>query len=84
MMAKTLAVTLDGNQQRFIDEQVAEARFASADEVVSEGLRLLAEREAENARIRALLIEGEESGIVETSVTEIFEAAMARFEARNG
>ena len=50
MMAKTLAVTLDGNQQRFIDEQVAEARFASADEVVSEGLRLLAEREAENAR----------------------------------
>ena len=83
-MAKTLAVTLDGNQQRFIDEQVAEARFASADEVVSEGLRLLAEREAENARIRALLIEGEESGIVETSVTEIFEAAMARFEARNG
>ena len=83
-MAKTLAVTLDDNQQRFIDEQVAEARFASADEVVSEGLRLLAEREAENARIRALLIEGEESGIVETSVTEIFEAAMARFEARNG
>lgn len=83
-MAKTLAVTLDDNQQRFFDEQVAEARFASADEVVSEGLRLLAEREAENARIRALLIEGEESGIVETSVTEIFEAAMARFEARNG
>lgn len=83
-MAKTLAVTLADNQQRFIDEQVAEARFASADEVVSEGLRLLAEREAENARIRALLIEGEESGIVETSVTEIFEAAMARFEARNG
>lgn len=83
-MAKTLAVTLDDNQQRFIDEQVAEARFASADEVVSEGLRLLAEREAENARIRALLIEGEESGVSDRSLDEIFETAMARFDSRNG
>jgi len=82
-MAKTVAVTLDDHQERFVRAQVKEHRFSSADEVVSEGLRLLEQREAENDRIRQALIEGEKSGISNRSLDEIFEAAMTRLDVRN-
>lgn len=81
-MSKTLAVTLDDEQNRFVNAQVAADRYASAEEVVREGLRLLAEREAERDRIRAALIAGEESGIVETTVTEIFAEAISHYRAK--
>lgn len=83
-MSKTLAVTLDDEQDRFVNAQVAADRYASAEEVLREGLRLLAEREAERDRIRAALIKGEQSGISSRSLDEIFDAAMARFDSRNG
>ncbi len=83
-MAKTLAVTLNEHHQRFIQENVANERYASADEIVSEGLRLLEQREAEKDRIRALLIEGEESGVVETTVTEIFTEVIAERREQRG
>ena len=76
-MAKTVAVTLDDHQERFVRAQVKGHHFSSADEVVSEGLRLLEQREAENDRIRQALIEGEKSGVVETTVSEIFAEVIA-------
>lgn len=83
-MPRTLAVTLDDEQERFVSEQVACAHYSSADEVVQAALRLLEEQEAERDRIRAALIKGEESGISSRSLDEIFESAMERFTAQNG
>ena len=83
-MPKTLAVTLDDDQNRFVTDQIASAHYGSADEVVQAGLRLLAEQEAERDRIRAALIEGEQSGISNRSVDEIFASAMARFDSQHG
>lgn len=83
-MAKTVAVTLNDHQELFVRAQVKEHRFSSADEVVSEGLRLLEQREAENDRIRQALIEGEKSGVVETTVSEIFAEVIAENREQRG
>ena len=52
--------------EAFIQQQVRSVRFASASEVVREGLRLMEEREAEReARLEALrseIVRGVESG----------------------
>jgi antitoxin ParD1/3/4 len=47
----------------FIDSQVADGRYDNASDVVRAGLRLLEEREARLAALRAALIEGETSGL---------------------
>ena len=61
-MSKNTSIGLSKHFQTFIDGQVAEGRYGSASEVVRAGLRLLEEREARLATLRAALIEGEESG----------------------
>lgn len=52
--------------EQFVQRQVRTGRFASASEVVREGLRLIEEREAEReARLEALrteIVRGRESG----------------------
>jgi antitoxin ParD1/3/4 len=47
---------------RFIERQVTQGRYGSADDVVQAGLRLLEEQEAKREALRAALIEGEQSG----------------------
>jgi antitoxin ParD1/3/4 len=59
----------------FVEAKVAEGRYASATDVVRAGLRLLEEREAKLAALRAALIEGEQSGL---STPFDFEAFLAR------
>jgi antitoxin ParD1/3/4 len=58
--------SIGGHFEGFIRRQVRSGRFASASEVVREGLRLMEEREAEReARLEALRTEiarGRESG----------------------
>ena len=64
-MSKNTSVTLSEHFQTFIEGQIGEGRYGSASEVVRAGLRMLEEREARLAALRAALREGEESGFIE-------------------
>ena len=74
-MSKNTSISLGDHFADFIDAKVAEGRYASASEVVRAGLRLLEEREASLAALRAALIEGENSG---ASTPFDFEAFIAK------
>jgi antitoxin ParD1/3/4 len=62
-MSKSTSFSLGEHFSDFIEEKVVEGRYGSASDVVRAGLRLLEEREARLAALRAALVEGEESGI---------------------
>lgn len=62
MMARNTSVTLGPHFENFIADSLRQGRYGSASEVVRAGLRLLEEREAKIAALRAALKEGEESG----------------------
>ncbi|MDR7116358.1 type II toxin-antitoxin system ParD family antitoxin [Caulobacter sp. BE254] len=64
-MSKNTSISLGDHFQTFIEGQISDGRYGSASEVVRAGLRLLEEREARLAALRAALIEGEESGFIE-------------------
>jgi len=83
-MPKILAVALDEGQDQFVRDQVVSQHYASADEVVQAGLRLLQQREAELAHIRDALSVGEQSGVSNRTVDDIFDTAWERFQSRNG
>lgn len=62
--AKTQTLSLGEHWNSFIETHITQGRYASASELVREGLRLLEEREA-NSQLEALrqaLIDGENSG----------------------
>jgi len=61
---KTQTLSLGGYWNNFIEAHVRQGRYASASELVRDGLRLLEEKEADSKleALRAALIEGEESG----------------------
>jgi antitoxin ParD1/3/4 len=61
-MTKNTSVSLGNHFADFIDAQISTGRFGSASDVVRAGLRLLEEREAKLATLRAALAEGENSG----------------------
>ena len=61
-MNKHTSLSLDDHSTDFIERQVDEGNFASPSEVVRAGLQLLEERQAQIERLRAAIIEGEESG----------------------
>jgi len=61
-MSKNTSFSLGDHFTAFIETEVAKGRYASASEVVRASLRLLEEREAQLASLRAALVEGEESG----------------------
>ena len=62
--AKTQTLSLGEHWNNFIESHVSQGRYASASELVRDGLRLLEEKEADSKleALRAALIEGEESG----------------------
>lgn len=62
-MARNTSVSLGEHFTDFIDEKVREGRYASASDVIRAGLRLLEEEEAKLARLRALIDEGDASGV---------------------
>ncbi|WP_182178928.1 type II toxin-antitoxin system ParD family antitoxin [Methylobacterium radiotolerans] len=64
-MARNTSISLGDHFAQFIDRQVEGGRYGSASDVVRAGLRLLEEREAKVAALRAALIAGEESGPAE-------------------
>ena len=62
--AKTQTLSLGEHWNSFIEKKLNQGRYASASEMVRDGLRLIEEREANSKleALRAALIEGEESG----------------------
>ena len=64
-MAKTVTVSLGPHYEEFIQTSIAGGRYNNVSEVVRAALRRLEEDEARLAAIRAALIEGENSGVVE-------------------
>jgi antitoxin ParD1/3/4 len=62
-MPKSISVELGKYLDTFVEKQIREGRFQTADEVVRAGLRLLEEEEAKLDVLRAALIEGEQSGL---------------------
>ncbi len=62
--AKTQTLSLGDHWNSFIEAHLETGRYASASEMVREGLRLLEEKEADSKleALRQALIEGEESG----------------------
>ena len=64
-MARTVTVSLGPHYEEFIRHNIDAGRYNNVSEVVRAALRRLEEDELRLAAIRAALIEGEESGIVE-------------------
>ena len=62
MSCKPTSVTLGSHFQEFVEEQIETGRFASVNEVVRAGLRLLENQESELKSLRAALAKGEASG----------------------
>ncbi len=63
-MAKTQTLSLGQHWNSFIEEELVLGRYASASEIVRDALRLLEEKESNSQlkKLRAALVEGEESG----------------------
>jgi antitoxin ParD1/3/4 len=73
-MSKNTSFSLGEHFTQFVETQVEQGRYASASDVVRAGLRLLEEQETKLAALRAALIEGEESGVSDRNVDDIWQA----------
>ena len=63
-MAKNTSVTLGEHFEQIIEKSIASGRYASASEVIREGLRLVDEREQNLSILRGAIEAGEKSGYV--------------------
>jgi len=81
----TQSITLTPEQSKFVDECIASGRFKSADEVLSEGLRLLQAEEAEYQaaleKARGLIKEGMDAS--DRGETVDAKAALGRIKERH-
>lgn len=62
LMGRNTSIALGDHFAEFIDDRVKSGRYASANDVVRAGLRLLEEREAKLNAVRNALEAGENSG----------------------
>lgn len=74
-------VVLTPEHTAFVDDLVSAGRYASTEEAVVEGMRLLREREARLAELRTAWAEGVASGAYE-SVEDVLDAFAARYEVK--
>ncbi|BCS96812.1 antitoxin [Desulfoluna limicola] len=72
-MQKNTSVTLGEHFEKFIAHQIKCGRYASASEVIRDGLRVLEERELKLKALQSALKEGEGSGFVEYSLERVIE-----------
>jgi antitoxin ParD1/3/4 len=73
-MQKNTSVTLGKHYEAFVSRQVELGHFSSASEAIRAGLRLLEERDIKLSVLRRALEEGERSGFVDYSLTNLTEA----------
>jgi len=74
MMSKNTSFSIGEHFIEFVEAQVGQGRYSNASDVVRAGLRLLEEQETKLAALRAALIEGEESGVSDRNVQDIWTA----------
>ncbi|MBK9982148.1 MAG: type II toxin-antitoxin system ParD family antitoxin [Saprospiraceae bacterium] len=63
-MAKNTSVTLGEHFEQIIEQSIESGRYASASEVIREGLRLVDEREQKIKILKEAIEAGERSGYV--------------------
>lgn len=73
-MQKNTSVTLGSHYEKFIAEQVSQGHFSTASETIRAGLRLLEEREVKLTLLRRALVEGEESGSANYSLSGLIDS----------
>jgi len=78
-MAKNTSVTLGDHFDQFISQQLDSGRYGSASEVIRAGLRALEDQEAQLHNLRNMLVQGEQSGIVDYS----YDALIAELDKDN-
>ncbi len=64
IMSKNTSVTLGDHFEQIIEKSIKSGRYASASEVIREGLRLVDEREQKIKILREAIEAGENSGYV--------------------
>jgi len=72
-MQKNTSVTLGAHFEQFIATQISKGRYSSASEAIRAGLRLLEEYEMKLSALRQALVEGEESGKADYSLTGLID-----------
>jgi antitoxin ParD1/3/4 len=70
-LMKNTSVALGDHFDEFISGLLKRGRYRSASEAIREGLRLLEDREAKLAALRAALKQGEASGFSDVSFEEL-------------
>jgi antitoxin ParD1/3/4 len=75
-------VVLNPENAAFVDDLVAAGRYASIDEAVVDGIRLLRLREERLSELRTAWVEGVESGAYEP-VEDVLDALAVRYETRD-
>lgn len=64
-MSSNTSIVLSDELREFVEREVASGRYSSASEVLRDGLRLLEQRALQRERLKAAIVEGEESGPAE-------------------
>jgi antitoxin ParD1/3/4 len=81
MVKKSITVT--GEQEKWIQAQMAAGHYGTDSELIREALREKQQHTAEIEAIRAALIEGENSGISDRTPNQIIQAVIER-KRKNG
>ncbi len=77
-MSKNTSFSVGEHFTGFIEARVNEGRYSSASDVVRAGLRLLEEQETRLAALRDAIAAGDESGVSDRNVLDIWAAVKER------
>lgn len=80
-MKTTMNISLPAPMRNWVQGQIESGQYASASDYIRDLIRRDRERKNKQAALVRALIEGEESGVSDRSLDEIFADAKARAEA---
>ena len=82
---QTMNISLPEPLKEFIDEQVGTGRYSSASDYMRDLVRRDQESEPNDVEwVKAMLAEGEASGVIDKDPREVLEEIIAERRARNG